>query len=90
MKMSRIAAVLVSAGLVFGLFLLPVSAQDDGSGSPQQPAVEVTSPPAADTIPDWTYRYMIPTSIALALLVVVITSIQYFTRVVRKRYRIVE
>ena len=33
---------------------------------------------------------MVATGLAIALLVVVITTVQYFTRVVRKRYRIVE
>jgi hypothetical protein len=33
---------------------------------------------------------MVPTALVLALLVVVLTTVQYFTRVVRKRYRIVE
>jgi hypothetical protein len=33
---------------------------------------------------------MIPTALVLAALVVLLTSIRYFTNVVRKRYRIVE
>jgi hypothetical protein len=33
---------------------------------------------------------MVPTGILIALLVAIITSVQYFTRVVRKRYRIVQ
>jgi hypothetical protein len=33
---------------------------------------------------------MIPTGIVLAVLVILITTIQYFTSVVRKRYRIVK
>jgi hypothetical protein len=46
---------------------------------------------AADTGPDdWTYRYLIPTLIALAVLVVIATTIQYFLQVVRKRYKVVE
>ena len=56
----------------------------------QEPAVVVTTPPASDAALDWTYRYIIPTALVIAVLVIVITSIQYFTRVVRKRYRIVE
>lgn len=55
-----------------------------------EPAVPVTTPDALEPTPDWTYRYMVPTGIAIALLVAIITSVQYFTRVVRKRYRIVE
>lgn len=54
------------------------------------PAVDATveEPPPAEV--DWTYRYMIPTALALAALVVLITAIKYFTDVVRKRYRIVQ
>jgi ABC-type Fe3+-hydroxamate transport system substrate-binding protein len=55
-----------------------------------EPAVPITTPPASDATLDWTYRYMIPLGIAVAMIVVIVTSIQYFTNVVRKRYRIVE
>jgi Na+-transporting methylmalonyl-CoA/oxaloacetate decarboxylase gamma subunit len=33
---------------------------------------------------------MIPTGIVLAVLVIMVTAVQYFTRVVRRRYRIVK
>jgi hypothetical protein len=49
--------------------------------------VEVTQPVEAQ--PDWTYRYFIPTLLVLAVLVVVMTVVQYFVRVVRNRYRVV-
>ncbi|HEY7469957.1 MAG TPA: hypothetical protein VIC07_10575 [Acidimicrobiia bacterium] len=55
-----------------------------------EPAVPVTTADASETPLDWTYRYMIPTGIVLAVLVILITTIQYFTSVVRKRYRIVK
>ncbi|HLF60183.1 MAG TPA: hypothetical protein VI980_03270 [Acidimicrobiia bacterium] len=55
-----------------------------------EPAVPMTTPSATAPVPDWTYRYMVPTAIVLALLIAVVTTVQYFTRVVRKRYRIVE
>ncbi|MDP9495841.1 MAG: hypothetical protein M3P87_11440 [Actinomycetota bacterium] len=55
-----------------------------------EPAVPVTTPDTIEPLSDWTYRYMVPTGIAIALLVAIITSVQYFTRVVRKRYRIVQ
>jgi hypothetical protein len=55
-----------------------------------EPAVPVTTPEQTEPLPDWTYRYMIPTGIVLAVVVIVMTTIQYFTRVVRKRYRIVK
>lgn len=50
-------------------------------------SVEVTQPLEAQ--PDWTYRYFIPTLLVLAALVVVVTVVQYFVRVVRNRYRVV-
>ncbi len=33
---------------------------------------------------------MVPTALALAAVIVLVTAIKYFTDVVRKRYRIVE
>lgn len=54
-----------------------------------EPAVPVDTTPAPETNPDWTYRFFIPTLLVLAALVVIVTVIQYFTRVVRNRYRIV-
>lgn len=55
-------------------------------------APAVTVPPAADeeVTADWTYRYLIPTLLALAIVVVIATTIQYFMRVVRNRYKVVE
>jgi phosphatidylglycerophosphate synthase len=54
-----------------------------------EPAVPVDTTPVPETNPDWTYRFFIPTLLVLAVLVVIVTVIQYFTRVVRNRYRIV-
>ena len=54
-----------------------------------EPAVPVTEPPATPEPVDWTYRYLIPTLLVLAALVVVATVVQYFLTVVRKRYRVV-
>ena len=54
-----------------------------------EPAVTIDTTPAVVSAPDWTYRFFIPTLLVLAVLVVIVTVIQYFTRVVRNRYRIV-
>jgi hypothetical protein len=54
------------------------------------PAVEMESEASEPAQPDWTYRYLIPTGLALAGIIIVLTAIKYFTDVVRKRYRIVE
>jgi hypothetical protein len=63
-----------------------VVSETSGAG----PAVPVTTPNAAPAKADWTYRYMIPTAIVLALLIILFTTVQYFTSVVRKRYRVVD
>jgi len=55
-----------------------------------EPAVPVEPEAPDEASRDWTYRYMIPTGIVLGVIVIVATSAQYFTSVVRKRYRIVE
>ena len=53
------------------------------------PAVPVTPVADATSLADWTYRYLVPTGLVLAALVVVVTVVQYFRRVVRNRYRVV-
>ena len=103
-RLSRIATLLVLLGAYLALAVAPalateetgeptsttVGAEEPAPTSDIEPAVPVTSVSTAESLPDWTYRYMIPTGIVLAVLVIVATSIQYFTRVVRKRYRIVK
>ena len=59
------------------------------TGPPIDPAVPVTTLPEEPVQADWTYRYFIPTLLVLAALVVVVTVVQYFLMVVRKRYRVV-
>lgn len=54
------------------------------------PAVEVESEATEPPLADWTYRYMVPTGLLLAGVIILMTAIRYFTNVVRKRYRIVE
>ena len=92
---SRVASVLALIGLLFTLLALPAIA--GGGSEPSgastghlEPAVPTTVPEGTEAQLDWTYRYMIPTAIALGVVVIVLTSAQYFTQVVRKRYRIVE
>jgi hypothetical protein len=55
-----------------------------------EPVVVVTTTPVDTAAADWTYRYLVPTGLALVVLVILFTTIRYFTDVVRKRYRIVE
>lgn len=54
------------------------------------PAVTVPPEEPGSEVDDWTYRFLIPTLIALAALVVIMTTVQYFLQVVRKRYKVIE
>ena len=67
---------------------LPALAQE-GEEEPAEivPAVVVEESAPAEPVPDWTYRYLVPTSIALALVFCIITVVLYFTRVVKSRYK---
>ena len=40
--------------------------------------------------PAWTYRFLIPISVAIATLVIVGNVIQYFRQVTKKRYKVIE
>lgn len=92
-----VTALLVTSFSVSALGASEGEETGDGAGSTTttvdsglNPAVEVggeqTEPPKAD----WTYRYLIPTGLVLAALIILLTAVKYFTDVVRKRYRIVE
>jgi hypothetical protein len=101
---SRIAILLVVVGAFLALAAFPVLATEETEPttpageteetvavtSDVEPAVPITTETSTEAPLDWTYRYMIPTGIVLAVLVIVVTTVQYFTSVVRKRYRIVE
>lgn len=65
-------------------------AEDSAPVPVVEPAVTVPPPEPEQGTADWTYRYLIPTLLALAVLVVVATTVQYFLRVVRSRYKVVE
>jgi hypothetical protein len=103
-RFSRIAILLVLIGAYAAVAVLPALATE-GTEEPTsttvaeegpaptsdiEPAVSVTTPSQTEDLPDWTYRYMIPSGIVLAVLVIMVTAVQYFTRVVRRRYRIVK
>ncbi len=103
-RKGRIPALVILIAILIASFSLTVNAategeegSDDGAAattttidSGLTPAVDAATdePPAVQA--DWTYRYMVPTGLALAAIVVLITAIKYFTDVVRKRYRIVD
>ncbi len=94
--MRRLAPLLVLAGLLTLFFAPPALATEEPVTTDTM--VEVTTDvvpaveqdlfiPADEEVPAWTYRFLIPTLIALTLLVVVGTTVQYFIRVVRPRYQ---
>jgi hypothetical protein len=98
-RTGRITSVLLTTGILFVMPALSVFAQEeDEAPEPApisedtglEPAVSLPDDTPSEVIPDWTYRYMIPITLALAAVVVLLTSIRYFTNVVRKRYRTVE
>ena len=66
---------------------------EDNEGLPEgvpEPAVIITENEGIPEEPAWTYRYLIPTSIAIATIVVLGNIVQYFRKVVKKRYKVVE
>lgn len=96
------AAAALSLVALLVMFALPVLAAEEGEEIPGDtsttvapssgldPAVEVAEVDEVEAQADWTYRYLVPTGLALAVVVALLTSIRYFTNVVRERYRIVE
>lgn len=93
-RVGRATVILLAIGVLFAAFAVPALAQEDAENTDAvvtgPPAVEIPEEAATESIPDWTYRYMIPTTLVLAAVVILLTSIRYFTNVVRKRYRTVE
>lgn len=91
-------ATLVFLAIAFFVLSLPALGQEEGSTTTTStapaanltPAVPIEPPADAPAAMDWTYRFLIPSGLVLAALVILITSIRYFTNVVRKRYRIIE
>lgn len=54
------------------------------------PAILIEEPTEQQEDVDWTYRYLIPTTVAIATLVILGNIIQYFRQVTRKRYKVIE
>lgn len=77
-------------GIMSTAVLMTLSLALPAFGQELEPAVPIEPPPDSEAILEWTYRYLIPTALVLGVLVILMTSIRYFTNVVRKRYRIIE
>lgn len=101
-RTARKSLVLLITALLVMTFTAPAFGQTEGDGggdtgsttttvsSGLEPAVEVSSDQTPAKQADWTYRYLIPTGLALAVIIILLTAVKYFTDVVRKRYRTVE
>ena len=81
--------------LILGLLILfsPagfVIADDHTEGEVPTPAIVVEEPPEQIEDVAWTYRFLIPTTVAIATLVILGNVIQYFRQVTRKRYKVIE
>jgi hypothetical protein len=104
-RLGRNSFLLIVVGLlVAGFSLVALAAEEGGAeegggtdegttttiNSGLSPAVPIVEEEAAPELADWTYRYIVPTGLALAAIIILVTAIKYFTDVVRKRYRIVD
>lgn len=102
-RMGRNSLMILLVGiLIAGFSLVAVAAEEGGEedeaadtttttiDSGLEPAVSLDGEPPAEPQNEWTYRYIIPTGLALAAIIILFTAIKYFTDVVRKRYRILE
>ena len=102
-RMGRNSLMILVAGiLIAGSSLVAVAAEEGGGedgaadattttiDSGLEPAVSLDGEAPVEPQDEWTYRYLIPTGLVLAAVIVLFTAIKYFTDVGRKRYRIVE
>jgi len=94
----RSLTLLITATAAIAVLALPAAAQTTTTAPAQSTTTAVPSPveePAvvdqaaapATEAPPWTVRYLVPTLLVLTALVVLITVVQYYVRVVRVRYK---
>jgi hypothetical protein len=88
--------------LLMSLAAIPAMAAEGGNGDDETTATtapvafeytpaEVIEPaPVAPVDQPWTTKFLVPTGLALATVAVFVTVVQYFVRVVRSRYKVVE
>ena len=62
----------------------------DDHGDVPVPAIVIEDAPEQVEDIDWTYRFLIPTTVAIATLVILGNVVQYFRQVTRKRYKVIE
>ena len=76
--------------LMLSVFILPVMAFADDHSEVPVPAIVIEDAPEQIEDIDWTYRFLIPTTVAIATLVILGNVVQYFRQVTRKRYKVIE
>ena len=91
--------------LVLATLAAPVFAVESGGGGEEEeeaptttvqvefeymPAVTIPNVEPAEAEQPWTTKFLVPTGLALAAVAVFATVVQYFLRVVRSRYKVVE
>ncbi|HUG74225.1 MAG TPA: hypothetical protein VMM81_00920 [Acidimicrobiia bacterium] len=79
----------ITALLAVAVLTLGAGSAFAGEGAPpgDGPAVTQAEPPALDEDEAWTFRYLVPTLLAMGVLAVVVTALAYGRRV-KGRYRL--
>ncbi len=54
------------------------------------PAIVIEEEVEVPEDPQWTYKFLIPTSVAIATLVIIGNIVQYFRQVTKKRYKVIK
>ncbi len=86
------SALLVALLTLIALPAVAVS-EEGGEGevvSDYTPAVVVDTNEAGEVEQPWTTRFLVPTGLLIAGIALFGTAVQYFTKVVRSRYKVVE
>ena len=77
---------------VWSLIFPAMALADDHNGENELPipAIVIEAEIEEPEDPAWTYKFLIPTSVAIATLVILGNVVQYFRQVTRKRYKVKE
>ena len=75
---------------MLSVFILPAMDFADDHGDVPVPEIVIEDSPEQVEDIDWTYRFLIPTTVAIATLVILGNVVQYFRQVTRKRYKVIE
>ncbi len=73
--------------------VFPAMALADGHNGEEElpiPAIVIEEEVEESEDPAWTYKFLIPTSVAIATIVILGNVVQYFRQVTRKRYKVKE